>query len=171
MAEDKQIEALAATINSHLRSDSMSRALASLLYEEGWRKDEKLLINEGKSNNSEFISNKQIDGMARLMCKFYADDPNCCRCPDCWVRDEAKDLYEAGYQRQEWISVEERLPEEKVMVLGFSHTVFKDGGHYDLILVMELKNGLFVPFNCSPIKNGSVTHWMPLPEPPKMKGE
>lgn len=71
------------------------------------------------------------------------------------------------YRKQEWISVEERLPEEKVMVLGFSHTVFKDGGHYDLILVMELKNGLFVPFNCSPIKNGSVTHWMPLPDAPK----
>lgn len=67
----------------------------------------------------------------------------------------------------EWISVTDALPEEKVMVLGFSHTVFKDGGHYDLILVMELKNGLFVPFNCSPIKNGSVTHWMPLPQPPK----
>lgn len=50
--------------------------------------------------------NKQIDGMARLMCKYYADDPNCCRCPDCWVRDEAKVLYEAGYRKQsegEWI--------------------------------------------------------------------
>lgn len=44
--------------------------------------------------------NKQIDGMARLMCKYYADDPNCCRCPDCWVRDEAKVLYEAGYRKQ-----------------------------------------------------------------------
>lgn len=57
MKENKQVEALAATIYSYLRSDSMSKALASLLYEEGWRKDEKLLINEGKSNNFEVISN------------------------------------------------------------------------------------------------------------------
>lgn len=38
MSENKQIEELAATIYTHLRSDSMSRALASLLYAEGWRK-------------------------------------------------------------------------------------------------------------------------------------
>ena len=72
-----------------------------------------------------------------------------------------------GVTVQEWISVKDRLPEEKVRVLGLLHTVFESGGHYDLILVMELINGLFVPFNCSPIKNGSVTHWMPLPPAPK----
>ena len=72
--------------------------------------------------------------------------------------------------RSEWISVDERLPEEKTMVLGFYHVVYKNGGHHDSTLVMELRNGLFVPFNCSPIRNGSVTHWMPLPEAPKKGG-
>lgn len=43
MSENKQIEELAATIHIHLRSDAMSRALASFLYEEGWRKQ-----SEGK---------------------------------------------------------------------------------------------------------------------------
>lgn len=81
-------------------------------------------------------------------------------CKSCWKTKLVN-------QTTRWIPVTERLPEEKVMVLGFYHTVYKDGGHYDLILVMELINGLFVPFNCSPIKNGSVTHWMPLPEPPE----
>ena len=118
--------------------------------------------------------NKQIDGMARLMCKFYADDPNCCRCPDCWVRDEAKVLYEAGYQKQEWISVEERLPEndyEKhwkerqrflvytepnglmyVAKYGYKeYGWWSDGGGY----VLDEKN------------YRKVTHWMPLPQPPK----
>ena len=38
MSEEKQIEELAKDIYSLLRSDTMSRALASLLYGEGWRK-------------------------------------------------------------------------------------------------------------------------------------
>ena len=41
MSENKQIEELAAMIHTHLRSDAMSRALASFLYEEGWRKQNK----------------------------------------------------------------------------------------------------------------------------------
>lgn len=79
----------------------------------------------------------------------------------------ADHLLANGVTVQEWISVKDRLPEEQVRVLGLLHTVFESGGHYDLILVMELINGLFIPFNCSPIRDGSVTHWMPLPQPPK----
>ena len=103
--------------------------------------------------------NKQIDGMARLMCKFYADDPNCCRCPDCWVRDEAKVLYEAGYRKQEWISVEERLPEVGEDVLLYSKEDDKiDIGHYSI---------MFRRFFLRKFEDGNVTHWMPLPKPPK----
>ena len=43
MSENKQIEELTAMIYTHLRSDATSGALASLLYEEGWRKQ-----NEGE---------------------------------------------------------------------------------------------------------------------------
>lgn len=86
----------------------------------------------------------------------------------------AEELYKAGYKRQvegEWISVDDRLPDKNTMVLGFIHTVYVDGSCWDTILVMELNSaGYFVPFNCSAIKDNSVTHWMPLPEPPKMKG-
>ena len=38
MSEKKQIDTLAADIYSMLRSDSMSRAMASMLYGDGWRK-------------------------------------------------------------------------------------------------------------------------------------
>lgn len=58
MNENKQIEELAATIYILFRSDSICRALASLLYEKGWRKDEKLPKDEVKSNNSGWISVK-----------------------------------------------------------------------------------------------------------------
>ena len=82
------------------------------------------------------------------------------------------DMYRQGtLSNPQWISVEDRLPNEKEMVLVFCHRVYDDGGYYDSILVAELtKEGKFVPFNCSPVKKGIVTHWMPLPEAPKMKG-
>lgn len=116
--------------------------------------------------------NKQIEEMGLAICKSRgaSNGEGCEWCGGdelCLYQQIAMSLYGAGYRKQEWISVEERLPEEKVMVLGFHHTVFKGGGHYDLVLVTELQNGLFVPFNCSPVKNGSVTHWMPLPDAPK----
>ena len=86
----------------------------------------------------------------------------------------AEELYSRGYRKQvegELISVDERLPYKKTMVLGFIHNVYADGSYWDNILVMELNSaGYFVPFNCSTIKDNRVTHWMPLPGAPKMKG-
>ena len=75
----------------------------------------------------------------------------------------------ASYRKQSgWISVDERLPDQYEDVLGFCHYVYESGGVFDLILTMKLTtDGKFVPFNCSPLKEGIVTHWMPLPEPPK----
>lgn len=51
----------------------------------------------------------------------------------------------------EWISVEERLPSEGVLVIVW------DGKYYDIVLMGE--------HNFHTEEN--VTHWMPLPEPPK----
>lgn len=49
---------------------------------------------------------KQIEEMARILCRFYtSEDDYCGKCPDCVVRDEAKRLYNAGYRKQiegEW---------------------------------------------------------------------
>lgn len=59
----------------------------------------------------------------------------------------------------EWISVEDRLPEPESDVLLYS-----DGrvthGHYSEWLKTFTAHALEVP---------RVTHWTPLPEPPKMK--
>jgi hypothetical protein len=75
--------------------------------------------------------------------------------------------YEKGFadgmlapKQSEWISVEERLPERE--------------GTY---LVYTYKGAIkFGDFRCYYAKNDNpqfdyyVTHWMPAPEPPKMKG-
>ena len=60
-------------------------------------------------------------------------------------------LVKNGVTVQEWISVEKRLPDVGVEVLVYSEIVGICVGYYDVDAF-----GYFY-----------VTHWMPLPEPPK----
>ena len=88
-----------------------------------------------------------------------------------WYRDEldeglAEALYNAGYRKQEWISVDERLPDNDGEYLTW------DGLIYFLIWFnasLGLWNVSEGGDTSSAIRD--VTHWMPLPEAPKMKGE
>lgn len=61
--------------------------------------------------------------------------------------------------QQGWISVEERLPAEDVRVLVWLRKDHKTT--YTRIDTDRLLNGVWVRWY------ESVTHWMPLPEPPK----
>lgn len=63
--------------------------------------------------------------------------------------------------RSEWISVDERLPKEGVRVLVW---LKGDGIKYTSIDTDRLSLKKWVRWG------KLVTHWMPLPEPPKMKG-
>ena len=63
-------------------------------------------------------------------------------------------LYEEeGWRKQEWVSVDDRLPEKPMPCLVYVE-------HY----------GIYVSFYNEGFYTKYVTHWMPLPEPPKMKG-
>ena len=70
----------------------------------------------------------------------------------------ADHLIQSGVMSQRWIPVTERLPESDVFVLGCSEGVlvffgfFKAKTWYDLV------------FECQVL---GVTHWMPMPEPPR----
>lgn len=72
------------------------------------------------------------------------------------------DFYAADYRKQgEWISVDERLPEKNVRVLVY----IKSSRSYTRFDTDRLDDRGFVRwFN-------DVTHWMPLPEAPKMRKE
>ena len=83
--------------------------------------------------------------------------------------DVAETLVIAGYRNQsEWISVDERLPEENgryLVCVNVSHLAFTS---LTIIAVMEYgKNHGFYLYS----EDEPVTHWMPLPEPPKKGGE
>ena len=201
--------------------------------------NEKLLINDSKSNNSEVMRNKQIAEIARDfnrgMCSDRESVESCAECvgasEHCLLYKIATRLYTAGYRKQsegewvekddgfggvyydctacgcswttidgtpmennmnycpecgakmtgsaenatdtnvgnksEWISVEERLPEENGRYLVFvdiSHLAFEN---LTTIAIMEYgKSHGFYLYN----ETEKVTHWMPLPEPPKKGG-
>ena len=80
----------------------------------------------------------------------------------------ANALYNAGYRKQEWISVEERLPEKSGYYLICQKSPFwceeiiqTARWHISSQRFRGAQAGCFMD---------DVTHWMPLPEPPKMKG-
>lgn len=116
---------------------------------------------------------KQIEEMARVLCGMASSCDKCMfKKTNCYEYQEAKAIYEADFKKQEWISVAERLPTDQKSVLcyyGF------DRGDDDLGM-MFVGVLCYFCFDKNPHwqhaeHNLVVTHWMPLPEPPKMKGE
>lgn len=78
-------------------------------------------------------------------CSKWTDFPNQCGVPVC-ARFEEKSA---------WISVDERLPNEAERVLVYGENGFCFATRY--------KGDWLMPM----IYPGELTHWMPLPEPPK----
>ena len=94
-------------------------------------------------------------------------------------RNEAVDLAIAALERDRWISVEERLPERNVDVLvsakgkinGFiGETVTAISERYIFRLMPHLhgKETWRSPWDYF-LADYDITHWRPLPEPPKEK--
>lgn len=87
--------------------------------------------------------------------------------------DIAEALYNAGYRKQsvgEWISVDERLPHSQQMVIGYTPC---DGymfvGFYQKVDSPYWKSywNVITAMRSTKKMTKKVTHWMPLPEPPK----
>ena len=93
-------------------------------------------------------------------------------------------------QSQRWISVDDRLPKDDEHVLLILHNLHGDnytmcgyrtyshtqpieyGAHEWIILTPVSPDGkISVPEKCPCIPHYCVTHWMPLPEPPKAEKE
>ena len=80
------------------------------------------------------------------------------------INDVESNNSEVISNRQEWISVDERLPKHGKNVLVYCD---RHGIGYDVAYWNEYKKAWFSHY----LSFGhNVTHWMPLPEPPMMKG-
>lgn len=66
----------------------------------------------------------------------------------------------AALERDRWISVEERLPEEKRAVLVWQPQYLNS-------YVVTLSEGEWFVFGGYGTRVFGVTHWRPIPEPPK----
>ena len=112
---------------------------------------------------------KQIEEMAKILSENCGCCDNCEYCGilndgiDCTEYKYADMLYNAGYRQQEWISVDERLPQ----VCGVYICCVKTKGGTTFTKTAEFVPEMKMWFGkFGEIKN-IVTHWMPLPEPPK----
>ena len=122
---------------------------------------------------------KQIEEMSEI---FRYEDcvdvgiTECRKFDDCNVC-KATRLYDAGYHKQEWISVEERLPKNKG-----DYMVFTKNGNMKVMPFFIERNASAAVYGrgfCEWMRGARtndddwwkpveyVTHWMPLPEPPK----
>ena len=118
---------------------------------------------------------KEIEEMARVMANGRFIEPD--RNQILLFAGEAETLYNAGYRKQsepiscshekggEWISVDERLPKKRQKCLCYYPE--KDYGSKVVVDYAETDNGGFA----EQFKFGKPSHWMPLPEAPKMKGD
>ena len=105
--------------------------------------------------------------LADKRCDSY---PNCDSCPadnkriDCMEWLKADCLLSLGVTVQEWISVKDRLPEagEDVIVFGYWHEKFQPLMCY---LSPHNKDSWFTTIAGQEVY--AVTHWMPMPSPPK----
>lgn len=105
---------------------------------------------------------KQIEEMARVICANGCEKCTQSLCKD-WYSAEL--LYAVGYRKQsEWISVDDRLPEEDTRVLVYLNIQKTDANIYTFFDTDRILDGKWVRWR------GYISHWMPLPEPPKMKG-
>ena len=76
------------------------------------------------------------------------------------INPEMVDLAIEALERDRWISVEERLPEPHTRVIGFMA--------WKSIMTVEYQNGHWYNIDhLEHMPDEAVTHWMPLPEPPK----
>ena len=102
---------------------------------------------------------KQIEEMSADICRLKHNCNDVCNpINTCNALKYARRAYEAGYRKQEWISVDEGLPKEGVRVLVW---LKGDGRIYTTIDPDSLSLKRWVRWG------RLVTHWMRLPEPPK----
>ena len=97
--------------------------------------------------------------LVELLTEFYGCDPMYYGVDALAIADH---IVSNGVTVQEWISVKDRLPEEKVnCIVYYKHAYCDNDGYWAIGICFNDGE----KFQINPAYK--VTHWMPLPEPPK----
>ena len=111
---------------------------------------------------------QQIKEMARDICRVQPSCNDVCNPAECCTAWKyANRAYDAGYRKQEWISVKDRLPEYNTKCLVYIPESF----YYPKIIVAYYSStkNIWIGAEGSIYYNHRPTHWMPLPSPPTEK--
>lgn len=87
-----------------------------------------------------------------------------CESKDCVIIQAADAIEELS--KPKWIPVTERLPDFEGCVLCMRKAFVGDKLRYQDILYYE-EGTFYMEFEDTPIPTEVITHWMPLPTPPK----
>ena len=115
---------------------------------------------------------KQIREMARDICENCRTLTKCDKDICTMAYKTTEHLIEKGWKKEiqgEWVSVEDKLPQEneKVLAINSEGEIFI--ATYLVHKVSPSARGYKTW--ASGLWNGTPTHWQPLPQPPKMRGE
>lgn len=118
-----------------------------------------------------------VDEIALTMCKNYGNCNQCMLFPNCDVKSFALRLNDDGYHRKEnWTSVNDGLPKKDAPIKWRDAVGYKS---VKVLCVCKQKSGKIMvkegfcevwggkPYWKIPGSIDSVTHWMPMPEPPQ----
>ena len=102
-----------------------------------------------------------MDVREKLVELFYDNNVRCDQKIE-GLADDVIDIIANGVTVQEWISVNDRLPEETVdCIIHCQHAYCDNDGYFAIGFCFY--DGEKFQFNPA----YKVTHWMPMPEPPK----
>lgn len=155
---DKQaVYDMADIIDTNTTFDTMREdciASAEALYKAGYRKQSDTPTNTPTQKQFTNCELEMLDIIAKAR-EEYANDVTD-RTENEYIREA---LLDAGYRRQEWISVDERLPEREGKYLTYTTKGTVVISNFYTYLLGE-----------KPQFDYWITHWMSLPESPNMKG-
>ena len=100
--------------------------------------------------------------MSGLACEYESGSCELTSCRLCNARNLADHLIANGVTVQEWIPVDDRLPEDWTDVLVSSRFGFLETAVYT-----GNPGKWRIGWNGDMLEADSITHWMPLPQPPE----
>ena len=102
-----------------------------------------------------------MDVREKLVELFYDNNVRCDQKIE-GLADDVMNIIANGVTVQEWISVDDRFPEEKAnCIVYYKHAYCDNDGYWEIGICFNDGE----KFHINPAYK--VTHWMPLPHPPK----